>query len=143
MGYRIEGCFCCGKPLGAEQGITCDPCGCRPSCEGCVAHHACGSHPLRFTPCPTKGVRSFLTLRHAIEAASPASDKTFYEILAEGWEKKLYNEDELADLFGTSIPTAQRWILGFNAPHPAMRPVVYKELLHLVDKKMAQSGDYA
>jgi predicted transcriptional regulator len=38
-------------------------------------------------------------------------------------------QEQIAELLGTSQPTVSRWISGQNAPHPLIRPLIYRTLL--------------
>lgn len=72
-----------------------------------------------------------------MQSADKEDTALFHEIIKAGVDAKYWDKKSLAHEFGTSYPTAERWINGFNAPHPAMRRGVYRYLIELLQKSPA------
>ena len=64
-------------------------------------------------------------LLEKLQTADPQDDALFHKIVDEALSLFGMMDKEFADAFRISRPTATRWRTGANAPHPAMRPVVY------------------
>lgn len=67
--------------------------------------------------------------------SADCNDETLFHLLVQRcWDVLNISDSEIADSFGMSVPSVKRWRNGCNAPHPAMRPHVYKffaSLCHL------------
>jgi transcriptional regulator with XRE-family HTH domain len=66
-------------------------------------------------------------LIRAIQA--PEDDELFVDVVRTSMDLLSITDTDLAERFGVSRPSVNRWRNGMNAPHPAMRPRIYKELL--------------
>ena len=64
-----------------------------------------------------------------IRTADDQDDTRFTEIIAGAVNAGVTSDIDLAHEFGTSYPTARRWIQGVSCPHPAMRKCVYGWIL--------------
>lgn len=63
-----------------------------------------------------------------LEHASFTDDELFHTLISHAVLYLDISEKELAREFGTSRPTANRWINGVSAPHLFMRSHVFKWL---------------
>lgn len=63
-----------------------------------------------------------------LRKADASSDDQFRALLGRGVELLTLGDQEIAREFDVSRPTATRWRNGDNAPHPAMRKLVYSKL---------------
>ena len=64
-----------------------------------------------------------------IKQASRHNDKEFQEVIAAVLDGGFLRENELAQEVGTSLLTIYRWRDGINAPHPFLRPHLFKRLI--------------
>lgn len=64
--------------------------------------------------------------------ADKENTQLFHEIIKAGADAGFWTKQSLAHEFDTSYPTANRWIEGVNAPHPAMRRGIYRTLTVLL-----------
>lgn len=63
--------------------------------------------------------------------ASLMDDALFHRLFAEGVKRFKFDSVDVASLrtsFGISTPTYTRWLNGSTAPHPVLRPEVYRYL---------------
>lgn len=70
-----------------------------------------------------------------LKAADPTDDKLFKEILIQA--AVLVGVTNIPHEFGISRITLVRWLEGLSAPHPALRPHVYKYITGQVEKLFA------
>lgn len=64
----------------------------------------------------------------------PQNDGDFHLLVKEAMEALHLSDTAVAELFQMSRPSVQRWTSGRTAPHPVMRPHVYRKFLALVEK---------
>jgi hypothetical protein len=64
----------------------------------------------------------------ALDSADPADDVLFATLVRESLPTLGKSFEDLAESMTVSIPTVIRWCSGRTAPHPAMRPRVFKAL---------------
>ena len=64
----------------------------------------------------------------ALQAADPQDAILFQSLLVEGTELLSLQLRTVAEQFGVSPASVTRWRQGKSAPHPALRPVIYKWL---------------
>ena len=63
-----------------------------------------------------------------LRQADVSRDDQFRDLLGRGFELLTLVDQEVARDLNVSRPTATRWRNGDNAPHPAMRKLVYGKL---------------
>lgn len=76
-----------------------------------------------------------LELKEKILSVDHEDDNAFQSIVNSSMELLKFDETYLAVRFGCSIPSIIRWMNGHNAPHPAMRKIVYNVFLDLIKEK--------
>lgn len=59
-------------------------------------------------------------------SANSEDPKIFYELINKSFKLLEFSDLDVAVRFGMSKPSVSRWKNGRTAPHPAMRPPVYK-----------------
>lgn len=69
-----------------------------------------------------------------LETADPNDDRQFMHLVLASMQKLGLTKKDVAHMFGTSISTVERWVSGKNAPHPIMRPIMYKVFLKGLDE---------
>lgn len=69
----------------------------------------------------------------ALMVADPKNDRQFMHLVICSMQELNLTDKDVAEMIGVSIPTVERWKNGKNAPHPAMRPVIYKEFIKRLD----------
>jgi hypothetical protein len=74
-------------------------------------------------------------LEHRLESPDTRDAKVFRELLSDTIDLLNMSLREVADEFAVSPSSVTRWKQGANAPHPAMRPLVFKFLA----RKVAES----
>lgn len=73
-------------------------------------------------------IRDREELASDLRGIDPNDDIKFQLVLKKGVELFDLSVKDIAHEFTTSIPTVERWLSGRNAPHPAIRPLIYKWL---------------
>ena len=63
-----------------------------------------------------------------LEKTDKHDDKGFIKIISGIIDANFLSEKELAHLVDASRPTIRRWKSGEGAPHPLMRPILFKEI---------------
>lgn len=58
-------------------------------------------------------------------------DELFYQIVNQAKGKFKLSAMDLAEIFGVSLPTVNRWLTGENYPHPTMRPAMYQTFINI------------
>ena len=69
-----------------------------------------------------------------LRSADTSNEKVFQELLNSGMKLMMMNDEDIAYQFGVSRPTVTRWRNGKNAPHPAMRKVIFNWLRKRAEK---------
>jgi hypothetical protein len=75
---------------------------------------------------PETGLEKFKWFREECLAADPEDDKLFGKLVRRGFELELITVKTIAQKFGISLPSAERWRTARGAPHPVMRRPIYK-----------------
>lgn len=76
-------------------------------------------------------------LINSLENADANDDKVFHAVIRQSVQVLEIVASDLNRPFSCSIPSVQRWINGSSAPHPALRPTVYTELIKLANEKLS------
>lgn len=66
------------------------------------------------------------TLIDRLISADPNDDKLFPSLVKESMETLELSDRDVAHAIDISIPSLTRWKNGLSAPHPVLRPHVYK-----------------
>ncbi len=69
-----------------------------------------------------------------LRSADISNVKTFYALLNQGMHFLRLTDKDIAHEFGASRPTVTRWRNGKNAPHPAVRKVIFNWLRKRTEK---------
>lgn len=73
-------------------------------------------------------VTSIQKLMHDLDAADKNSTDAFHAIINRSLTVLELSDRNLSRMFGMSVPSARRWMSGRGAPHPIIRPAIYKAL---------------
>ena len=79
----------------------------------------------------TDRIGVLVELEEALGEADPRDDAAFVKLLTSSLAALGKRQKDLAEEFTVTPSTVSRWVKGSNAPHPAMRPVVYGRLKEL------------
>lgn len=77
---------------------------------------------------PMATLTELRTFEQELSTANPADKDEFVRLLSRGRDVLQLLDKDIAQIFAISPPSVSRWLTGRNAPHPAMRAVVYREL---------------
>lgn len=72
-------------------------------------------------------------LQHQLRNADPQDEAAFHRLVNETMDALHLQDDDIARFLDMNLLSVHRWTDGRSAPHPAMRPHVYRKLLQLVD----------